>query len=106
VDLWLVLLALAVVAKITVRVAPDRHRFAVFVGGKFTGLKGPGLLFRMPVPATQWLRLRMGDGVEIVSMNLAKIGNFDIPVIVESGDAGTVMRIKAFRGDRIVVGAE
>jgi hypothetical protein len=105
-DLWFVLLVLAVVVAITVRVAPDRHRYAVFVGGKYTGLKGPGLLFRMPAPATRWLRLRMGDRVEIVSMNLAKIGNFHAPVAVESGDAGAVMRIKAFQGGTIVIGAE
>jgi hypothetical protein len=48
----------------------------------------------------------MGDRVEIVSMNLAKIGNFHAPVAVESGDAGAVMRIKAFQGGTIVIGAE
>jgi hypothetical protein len=101
---WFILPLIALVA-ITMRVAPDHHRFAEFVGGRYTGLKGPGILVRMPSPGAKWLRLRIGDRVEIISTNLAKVGNFHFPVTAESGDAGAVMRIKAFQGDRIVIGA-
>jgi hypothetical protein len=102
---WFVLPLIALVA-ITVRMVPDHHRFAEFVSGKYTGLKGPGILVRMPWLAAKWLRLRIGDRVEVISTNLAKVGNFHFPVTAESGDAGTVMRIKAFQGDSIVIGAE
>jgi regulator of protease activity HflC (stomatin/prohibitin superfamily) len=107
-DLWVVFLILVVIAlpALAVRVAPEHHRFAVLVGGKYAGLKGPGILVRMPVPGAKWLRLRIGDRVDVISTNLAKVGNFHVPVTVESGDAGTVMRIKAFQGNSIVVGAE
>ena len=100
---FLVLIALPALA---VRVAPEHHRFAVFVGGKFTGLRGPGILVRMPVPSVKWLRLRIGDRVDVVSKNLAKVGDFHFPVTVQSGNAGEVMRIKAFQGGGIVIGAE
>jgi hypothetical protein len=105
-DLWFVFLVLIALPAMAVRVAPEHHRFAVFVGGKYTGLKGPGILVRMPGPGTKWLRLRVGDRVEVISTNVAKVGNFHLPVTIESRDAGTGMRIKAFRGDNIVIGAE
>jgi regulator of protease activity HflC (stomatin/prohibitin superfamily) len=104
-DLWLGLLLIVLVA-IAVRVTPEHHRFAVFVGGKLTGLKGPGILIRLPAPGERWLRLRIGDRVHVISTNLAQVGSFHFPVTVESGDAGTVMRIKAFQGGSIVIGAE
>ncbi|HWU39513.1 MAG TPA: hypothetical protein VN203_17835 [Candidatus Acidoferrum sp.] len=105
-ELWILFLVLVALSALAVRVVPEHHRFAVFVGGRFTGLRGPGILVRMPVPAVKWLRLRIGDRVDVVSKNLAKVGDFHFPVIVESGDAGTVMRIKVFRESSIVIGAE
>lgn len=105
-DMWFVFLVLIALPAMAVRVAPEHHRFAVFVGGKYTGLKGPGILVRMPALGTKWLRLRVGDRVDVISTNLAKVGNFHLPVTRESGDAGTGMRIKGFQGERIVIGAE
>jgi hypothetical protein len=105
-DLWFVFLVLIALPAMAVRVAPEHHRFAVFVGGKYKGLKGPGILIRMPAPGAKWLRLRIGDRVDVISTNLAKVGNFRLPVTVESGNAGTGMRIKAFQGESIVIGAE
>ncbi len=95
---------LIVVAAIALRVAPEHHRFAVFVGGEFRGLKGPGLLVRMPAPGTVWLRLRVGDRVEVISKDLAKVGGLHVPVVTASGRVATPMRIQAFQGDRIVIG--
>ena len=107
-DLWVVFLILVVIAlpALAVRVAPEHHRFAVFVVGKYASLKGPGILVRVPAPRTKWLRLRIGDGVHVISTNLAKVGTFHFPVTVKSGDAGRVMRITAFQGDSIVIGAD
>ena len=105
-DLWLVVLVLIALPAIVVRVAPDRHRFAVFVDGKYEGLKGPGILVRLPAPGTKWVRLRIGDRVDVISKGLAKVGSFRIPVTMKSGDAGTGMRIQAFQGDSVIIGAE
>ena len=105
-SLWVLLLVLVALPALAVRVAPEHHRFAVFAGGKYCGLRGPGILVRMPAPGAKWLRLRIGDRVDVISTNFAKVGNLHFPVTVESGDAGTVMRIKAFQGDSIVIGAE
>ncbi|HXZ44942.1 MAG TPA: hypothetical protein VEH53_08915 [archaeon] len=107
-DLWVVILILVMIAlpALAVRVAPEHHRFAVFVGGKYAGLRGPGILMRMPGAGVKWLRLRIGDSVDVISTNLAKVGSLHFPVIVASGDAGTVMRIKAFQDNSIVIGAE
>ena len=105
-ELWILFLVLVALSALAVRVVPEHHRFAVFVGGRFTGLRGPGILVRMPVPAVKWLRLRIGDRVDVVSRNLAKVGNFHFPVTVQSGDAGKVMRIKAFQEGGIVIGAD
>lgn len=105
-EVWFVLLALIALPAILVKVAPEHHRFAVFVDGKYLGLRGPGILIRMPALGAKWLRLRIGDKVDVISTNLAKVGNYHFPVTVESGDAGTAMRIKSFQRDSIVIGAE
>ena len=39
---------------IVVRVALEYHRFAVFAGGKYKGLKGPGIPIGLPAPGTKW----------------------------------------------------
>ena len=105
-ELWILFLVLIALPALAVRVAPEHHRFAVFVGGKYAGLKGPGIMMRMPASGVRWLRLRIGDRVEVISTNLAKLGSLHFPVTVELGDAGTVMRIKAFQGASILIGAE
>ncbi len=104
--LWVLFLVLIALPALAVRVAPEHHRFGVFMDGKFTGLRGPGILMRMPGAGVKWLRLRMGDRVDVVSTNVAKVGNLHFPVTVQSGGAGKVMRIKGFYGGSILIGPE
>ncbi len=45
---------------IVVRVAPEHHRFAAFAGGKYKGLKGPGILVRLPAPGANEMAAESG----------------------------------------------
>ena len=97
----IVLIVLMVLAVIVLtwglRIASEGERFAVFVFGRFDGLKGPGLLWKIPGQTGQWVRLRLGERGEMLGPDMARFGEHDIPVGFESPvRLGAFIRIVGF----------
>jgi len=57
-----------------VRIANENERFAVFTIGRFIGLKGPGLMLKLPGGATDFVRVALGAEGEVQSNELVLIG--------------------------------
>ena len=101
IDSTITLIAVLVVAVAVVtwglRIASNGERFAVFVLGQFSRLKGPGLLWKMPGQTERWIRLRLGERGEMLGPDMARLREHDIPVSVESPlPLGTFIRIAGF----------
>jgi hypothetical protein len=82
-----------------IKIASEHQRFAVYALGKYMGLKGPGLLFKWSGGETKWLRLSIGDRLELIAPKIAKINEFSIPVDSdEKVTIGSVIRVVGFKG--------
>lgn len=107
-DSTIILVALLVVAVVIVtwglRIASEGERFAAFVLGRYIGLKGPGLLWKMPGQTGQWVRLRLGERGEMLGPDVARFGEHDVPVNTESPvRLGAFIRIAGFGKDSVRV---
>jgi hypothetical protein len=107
-DSTITLIALLVLAIIAVtlglRIVSDGERFAVYVLGRFSGLKGPGLLWKMPGQTAQWVRLRLGERGEMLGPDMARFGEHDVPVSLESPvRLGSFIRVAGFGKESVRV---
>src|SRR5262245_17570907 len=75
----LVLGVVAVYVFMAVKIANENERFAVFALGRFVGLKGPGLVLRIPGGGYDFHRVALGAEGEIQSNELVSIGNRAVP---------------------------
>jgi hypothetical protein len=101
--LWIFLLVLA---SSSIKIARESQRFIVYRLGRFFGLKGPGLFFILP-GVDKCTKINVGDRGELLSQDLARIKNADIPVRVEGrAEIGKMVRIQAFTERDVVVVAE
>jgi hypothetical protein len=75
----------------------DDERIAVFRQGRYRGLRGPGLVIIFP-PAGRWVKLRVGDTAQLVTVELARFGKVNVPVTGENITTSTV-RIAGFADD-------
>ena len=101
--LWVILLVLAVTS---IKIARESQRYVVYRLGKFFGLKGPGLIFVIP-GIDKCTKINVGDLGELVSQNLARIRNADVPVlVVGSVEIGKTVRIQGFMERDAVVGPD
>ena len=82
--LSLLILLLIVVAYSSIAIANEDERFAVFLLGRFEGLKGPGLVLKTHVRKLH--RLRIGDVGTLTSPEFARFGEANVPV----GDASNL----------------
>lgn len=92
------LMALAVVVIAWgIRIVSENERIAVYALGRFGGFKGPGLLWRLPGQASEWVRLRVGERGEMIGPDTARFGRHDLPVTSESDvRLGSFIRIVGF----------
>jgi regulator of protease activity HflC (stomatin/prohibitin superfamily) len=99
--LWIFLLILA---SSSIKIARENQRFIVYRLGRFFGLKGPGLFFIIP-GVDKCTKINVGDRGELLSQDLARIKNTDVPVRVEGRpEIGKAVRIQSFtERDAIVV---
>jgi len=82
-----------------IRVANEHERFAEVVYGRYRGLKGPGVVIKIPGSEWRLLRLRVGDRGELVSPELGRFYGTDLLVAVEQKTPlGTIIRIIGFEG--------
>ena len=77
-----------------IQVLRDDERLALFRLGKYTGLKGPGIVVYFPIlDAT--VRLRVGDRGNLITCETADFGGTSVPV---TGDelSGSLIEIVGF----------
>jgi regulator of protease activity HflC (stomatin/prohibitin superfamily) len=100
--LWVFLLVLAVSS---IKIARESQRFVVYRLGRFSGLKGPGLIFIIP-GVDKCTKINVGDRGELLAQDLARIRNADVPVrVVGKVEVGKTVRIQSFmERDAVVVG--
>ena len=99
--LWVILVFLAVS---NIKIARESQRFIVYRLGRFFGLKGPGLIFIIPI-IDKGKKINIGDRGELLSQDLARIKNADIPVrVMDRVEIGKTIRIQSFtERDAVVV---
>lgn len=103
----LLTLIVVVILAISIKIAGESERFAVFMLGRFQAFKGPGLV--LIAPYTQKVhRLRIGDIGRLTSPEFARFADIDVP-IANTGTlkVGEPVRIDGFDGvePRIVASA-
>lgn len=92
----LVLVALFVVY-LSIGIARENERFAVFLLGRFARFAGPGLV--MKTVAMRFVRLKVGDIGSVTSHEFVKFGDADIPFNnLGSFAVGDPVRIEGFDG--------
>ena len=79
------------------RIASDNERFAVYVLGRFAGLKGPGLVLKMPGSSAKFARITLGTEGEIQSNELASLAGNAVPYTSSAPvRAGSKIRVAGF----------
>lgn len=102
----LLVLVVAMVSAFAIRFAGEYQRFAVFVLGRFAGLKGPGLILRWPGGMTTWIRLSVGDAGELISPDVGRFSGVELPVVCDARlQSGSPVRISGFSSDEVEVQA-
>ncbi len=90
-----------------IRIASEYQRFAVFVLGRFAGLRGPGLIFRLPCGGSRWIRISVGDFGELVGPHVGRFSGVDMPASYEGNiRPGGSVRIAGFTSDEVLVEAD
>jgi hypothetical protein len=101
--LWVFLLILA---SSSIKIARESQRFIVYRFGRFFGLKGPGLIFIIPV-VEKCTKINIGDRGELLAQDLARIRNVDLPVkVLDRVEVGKAVRIQSFMEREAVVVAD
>lgn len=77
-----------------IHILRDDERLALFRHGRYRGLKGPGIVLRLPFSGT-FSRLRVGDTGDLVTIDLARFGNLNVPVTGDNMTSSPV-RITGF----------
>lgn len=100
----LILLTVAVIyVVLSIRIAGENERFAVFMVGRFAGLKGPGLVLKVP-GASDLVRIALGAEGEVQSNALVSIGTRSIPYVAGgSVRSGAKVRVTGFETARVQV---
>jgi len=100
----LILLAVAVIyVALSIRIAGENERFAVFMVGRFAGLKGPGLVLKV-LGASDLVRISLGAEGEVQSNELVSIDSRSIPYVANgSVRSGAKVRVSGFEPARLKV---
>ncbi|MDH4323976.1 MAG: hypothetical protein OEW90_07525 [Betaproteobacteria bacterium] len=100
----LILVAVAVIyVVLSIRIAGENERFAVFMVGRFAGLKGPALVLRVP-GASDLVRIALGAEGEVRSNELVSIGTRSLPYVAGgSVRSGAKVRVSGFEAARVKV---
>lgn len=96
------LLVAAVLLASGIRIANEHERFAVFRLGRYLGVRGPGLLYRL-ANIERWVRIAIGDHGELVEASRARINDAVLPVRVDGrASVGQAVRVVAFQAQEIL----
>jgi len=89
----------------SIKMVQARRRLAIYRLGRFVGLKGPGVVFRLPV-IDQCVKISLGDQGVLVAEDEVRMKEKGIPSEIEgSASVGQLVYVKNFRENRIVVDA-
>lgn len=98
--LLVMIIAQALVLQRIMKKCGDSERFAVFRGGQFVNLKGPGNVLVLPL-IMNVISIEKGDGGELVSDTEANIKGILLPVRIRGhAEPGARIRIVEFEADR------
>lgn len=81
----------------------ESERIAVFRDETYRGLKGPGVVVRLPLPGAKSVKLRIGDRGLLISSNTARFKNVVVPVVLDGPTTRTDVAIKDFTESLIIV---
>lgn len=92
------------VAFFSLKLLPEYQRYAIFIGGRYIGLKGPGMFMKWPSLEKTWVLVSVGDIGKIVRPGVGKLGEHEYPISMEDEiSVGANIKIGGFGVDRIVV---
>ena len=104
IGLWILLVVLGYFLASRSRIAKDQERFAVITLGKFTGLKGPGIVFKWSGKEAEWTRVSCGDRGEVISPGVIRVNAADVPCVGDSDvRPGTFVRVSGFDAAKVKV---
>ena len=89
----------------SIKIVKARCRLAIFRLGRFVGLKGPGVIFRLPA-IDECIKISVGDQGVLVAEDEVRMKEKGIPSEIEgSASVGHLVYVKNYRENRIVVDA-
>ena len=94
---------IVVVVFLSIRVAKEHERFAVFILGRFFALKGPGLIIRAPF-VQESIRLALGDKGRFKGDGIAEFQGYGLPVTTDTAvGVNTPVTIRSFSNGQVHV---
>lgn len=75
---------IALVLMASLKIVSESERFAVFVLGRFAGLRGPGLVLKVPGQPQRWQRIKIGSCGEMVGPDLVRLDDCEVPAVAEA----------------------
>lgn len=90
---------------LSIRIAKEHQRFAIFMLGRFFVVRGPGLVISLPL-VQKAVRLAIGDKGKYKGDGIAEFAGYGLPVRAD-GTVGTntAIRIKSFSSGQVHVEA-
>lgn len=102
----IVIIIVAVYLAMSFRVAKENERFAIFIFGRFAGLKGPGLVLKIPGTSSKFARIALSTEGEIQSNELALFEGNPMPYKVSTSvRIGSKVRVTGFEKAAVQVEA-
>ena len=100
-----ILIALCFLLPLGTKIANEDERFVITVLGRYSGIKGPGLLFKFPGSSTTiWKRIALNDKGEYLGDGLVKVNEAVFPVNNTEGlSHGSSITISSFSEGNISV---
>ena len=97
-------LILGVYLFLAIRIARENERFVVFASGRFAGIKGPGLLFKVPGGPAEWVRVALGAEGVVQSTELVLVAGHRMPYSSNGPiRGGTKIQVVGFAQSTIVI---
>lgn len=100
----LIIIFLVFLLSSAIKIASENERFAAFTLGRFKGLKGPGLVLKIPGSESKWTKIAVGDRGELVAPEVGSFKKIQIPVRADGQiKVGSIVRIIGFESNLVQV---
>ena len=100
-----ILIASCFLLPLGIKIANEHERFVVIKLGRYSGIKGPGLLLKFPGSSSNiWTRISLNDKGEYLGEGLVKVNDAVFPAHNTEGlSTGSSITICSFSGGNISV---